>query len=951
MRRKILVCSIISFLFFSAVLFAGSEKSRKTLDVFGLSIRTDSSKVSARNPLIVVTINFENKTDKFLNDVLFKVRFPNSVDQYCTYDTTLHEPANAEFNTDALNRKWASWALTELAEGQKDSIQYRLRVDRFPADTLFFHHMVAVLSRGHSVSELGTEQTWIPSQGGWGNGPNLWIDYKIIDSTGAILDSITTKSGDIFTLRMTFGNSREYEATNIRVRDWIPAGLEPDFANGTVLPTDSTGYSDGSARFDWPYDALILSSGQFTIEFPVQVSASPLVPEELISICSILSQITDIYFLNNSDSVFITVEPQYDLTLALLQTTEGTLAPDAQETYDLIIYNNSSAPVSNFALTVAIDDSVAGANIYGIAASTSPNFQSNSGDTLLTFFFANLAVGDSIATAITVDYAIGVNSSGRTLNFTANVDSLFSALTLTMPDINPEDNSVVWWRNFDDAFDLVLEPTPENNKSAIAINSPQTYQFTVTNNSLLDFPTRTLTVEIVPTGNAAVGNLSISNINDGVSAVTGADKIMIIWTVPALSAGSSAQFSFDAGIISVATGGNFGFTINASVDLLAGETDTGNNARSWQTTGDVAADLAVLSVTPDNTSPGPGDVVNFTIAYANLGTLPKDSANLRVVISASPDMPVYHLTNSDNANVSGDTLAWLITPLPARGDAGSQGTRTIALTFDNVTQEGRYQIEVYAEIDTHGVFDDTGNNSMKNSIELTALPSLNMSTIEFAGNLQENENITYAFTITNTGNYPARDMSLEISIPQGTNFRNWSADGLAVSPQQSENSYTITIAGLAPEATLSYIVGVQVFARVELLRQFPHGSNLSLNFSATLTDADVVIVRSYSAGLGIPRVEESFYLTRNIFRPTVHGDVDLTYDLVADTEVGFKIYNMAGELVREFAPVAGIIGERVHMVWNGRNNKNELVGSGLYFIFAEVKGNSNRPMQKLLVVR
>ena len=554
-------------------------------------------------------------------------------------------------------------------------------------------------------------------------------------------------------------------------------------------------------------------------------------------------------------------------------------------------------------------------------------------------------------TTFLVSYRIDISTSGHQVNFVALVDSQFTASGITMPDINPADNWLNWRRDFEDEFDLVLEPTPANNKPSIALNTPQTYNFTVSNNSQLSIPSTTLSLAISPTGTANLSNIQISNITPAVSSGTTGGQITIDWQVAALEPGATANFSFDASIISVATGGNFGFEIDARIDSIAGESDFSNNRRTWQTTGDVSSDLAVLSVTPDNLTPNPGESVNFAINYANLGTLPKDSAWLRAVISATPDVPVFHLTNSDNASQNGDTLSWLISPLPARDNSGAQGTRNLTIIFDNVTAEGRYQIEVYAEIDTHGVFDDTQNNSNRGAVELAALPHLSLSTIELSGSLQESENLSYAFSIHNSGNFPARDMQLAIDIPQATEFRTMLAAGQSATPQASGTRYLLPIAEIAAGATISYTVGVQVFERVELLRQFQHGSNISLDFTATLTDGEVVLEQRHNTGLGIPRIEESFYLTRNIFRPTVHKDVSFTYDMVADTEVTFKIYNMAGELVREFTPASGIIGRRVRMVWNGRNNENELVGSGLYFIFAEVKGSSNRPMQKLIVVR
>lgn len=109
--------------------------------------------------------------------------------------------------------------------------------------------------------------------------------------------------------------------------------------------------------------------------------------------------------------------------------------------------------------------------------------------------------------------------------------------------------------------------------------------------------------------------------------------------------------------------------------------------------------------------------------------------------------------------------------------------------------------------------------------------------------------------------------------------------------------------------------------------------------------------KSRSDRLPVPQLVEGFFLTRNKFQPETHGEVEIHFDVIKDANVGFKIYNLAGELVRSFAPRAGVVGSRVREIWDGRNDTGMFVASGLYFIFAEADYKSERPYRKLIVVR
>jgi hypothetical protein len=541
---------------------------------------------------------------------------------------------------------------------------------------------------------------------------------------------------------------------------------------------------------------------------------------------------------------------------------------------------------------------------------------------------------------------VGAGNRGRCANFAALVDTVFNVLNTTQPDLIPANNKASWRRCLNDAFDLVLQPTPDNNKPAAVANQPQTYKLEFINNSLLALPAFTLRAELQPIASTAAGNINITNPSQG-GVING---LQIDWTIPSLAPNVADSRTFTAMITGINAGGTFGFTLRGEVTVFAGESDTNNNRRTWETRATVATNLVVVDVAATPAQATINGTTQIRIDYANRGSLNKDNAILRAMISMTPNAQIFSIPNAGGGtpDASNRLITWTIPSLPAN----ASGSRAFDLRFDNITQAADFNIKILGVIDRHDAADPPNDNRDSVNVHLAALPLLSLSDITLNGRpeiqrLASDQTLVYSFNYGNTGSFPAANATLELRMPQAT-IEWMDAEGAPLS-----QTPRLELGDLAPGFQAPVSVRMKTINRESLLRQFGGSSTVDLNFSVTLaaTNAPPPIAKSRIDQLPVPQLVEGYFLTRNTFQPETQGEVEIHFDVIKDANVGFKIYNLAGELVRSFAPKFGVLGSRVRQIWDGRNDTGVLVASGLYFVFAEVDYKSERPYRKLIVVR
>jgi hypothetical protein len=76
-------------------------------------------------------------------------------------------------------------------------------------------------------------------------------------------------------------------------------------------------------------------------------------------------------------------------------------------------------------------------------------------------------------------------------------------------------------------------------------------------------------------------------------------------------------------------------------------------------------------------------------------------------------------------------------------------------------------------------------------------------------------------------------------------------------------------------------------------------------------------------------VPDAYALHQNYPNP-FNPETAIRFDLARSGQVKIDIYNVTGQLVRELADGRHQAGS-YEITWNGRNDKNQLVPSGIYF--------------------
>ncbi len=98
-----------------------------------------------------------------------------------------------------------------------------------------------------------------------------------------------------------------------------------------------------------------------------------------------------------------------------------------------------------------------------------------------------------------------------------------------------------------------------------------------------------------------------------------------------------------------------------------------------------------------------------------------------------------------------------------------------------------------------------------------------------------------------------------------------------------------------------------------------------------------------------PPKEEALFISRNIFNPNAGETLEIRWAALGPGKVSLVIYNTAGELVRSLLE-KHIPGKGVSetTTWDGRNEKGDLVASGVYIVY--LKGRRSH-LGKVAVVK
>jgi len=96
--------------------------------------------------------------------------------------------------------------------------------------------------------------------------------------------------------------------------------------------------------------------------------------------------------------------------------------------------------------------------------------------------------------------------------------------------------------------------------------------------------------------------------------------------------------------------------------------------------------------------------------------------------------------------------------------------------------------------------------------------------------------------------------------------------------------------------------------------------------------------------------ETKFKITNNLFNPNKGERVKILYEIPTTGEGSLKIYTVNYELVKTFLS-GNILAGSYEFYWDGRNDSNEPVASGLYFLHLQVQGQNINETKKVILVK
>ena len=91
-----------------------------------------------------------------------------------------------------------------------------------------------------------------------------------------------------------------------------------------------------------------------------------------------------------------------------------------------------------------------------------------------------------------------------------------------------------------------------------------------------------------------------------------------------------------------------------------------------------------------------------------------------------------------------------------------------------------------------------------------------------------------------------------------------------------------------------------------------------------------------------------FKIVNNLFNPRKSQSVKITYDIPTTSKGSLKIYTVNGELIKTLLD-GEILAGGYEFLWNGTNDSNEEVASGLYLI--HLQGTSLNEIKKIILVK
>jgi uncharacterized repeat protein (TIGR01451 family) len=334
----------------------------------------------------------------------------------------------------------------------------------------------------------------------------------------------------------------------------------------------------------------------------------------------------------------------------------------------------------------------------------------------------------------------------------------------------------------------------------------------------------------------------------------GAPGAVCTLPIGALAAGSTGAADFAVRVDE---------SLSASVDQIvntASVTDDGSNGAEPTPADNRASETTPLEASPNlrltksdaDATARPGEVLTYTLDYANVGTQAATGVSLSETV---PAYTTFASASSDPGwlclpdNSPGASCAFLLGNLPV-GDSGSVA---FAVTVDTTMPPGIEQLvntATVADDGSNGADTDFQDNESTETTPVTAAPDLVVTKDDDGATAVPGETVVYTITYTNAGSQQATNVVLVETLPAHTSFAaTGSTPGWACSSGIADISALPAVSSTAlgtresPTLTCQLVVGdvaagasdsVTLAARVDPL--LPSGVDQLVNAVQILDD-------------------------------------------------------------------------------------------------------------------
>jgi uncharacterized repeat protein (TIGR01451 family)/gliding motility-associated-like protein len=569
--------------------------------------------------------------------------------------------------------------------------------------------------------------------------------------------------GDKFDFIIIVTNNGPSEATDVTLTDILPDGytfVDARHSGGTYYDSTTGLWTIGNMPNKASYILLIGATAKPSGNYSNTAKAR--------------ANEFDPNLSNNSDTASLTPVPSADVTVS---KTVNATTPNVGSNAIFTITASNLGPSD--ASAVEVDDLLPSGYTF-VSASSPAGTSYNSSNGVWTV--GNLAAGANAA--LNIEAIVNPNGEYR------NVATIKAAEN----DPNKDNNQA----ELRPAVVAVADVSVSKTTDTATPNMGTDITFTiVAYNEGPSTATNVKVNDLLPSGYTFV--------SAAVPNGTNYDSATGVWTIGNMATATTVTMSVSA---TVNEHGSYSNT--AYISAVESDPNERNNTATFTPTPVPVADVSVTK-TVNNSSPNVGDIVTFMVVASNAG--PNMATNVMVNDKLPNGYRLVSATASTGTNYDTATGIWTIGNL-------EHGANEVLTVNAQVNANGNYTNTARASANENDP--NASNNSA--TINLTPLPSANVSLSKTVNTLtpEVNNEVTFTLTASNEGPSQATNVSVSDKLPNGYDF---------ISAQPSDGTVYNNDTGLWTIGTLANTAraSLTITARVNANGNYTNTANITAN--------------------------------------------------------------------------------------------------------------------------